>query len=303
MTIAFIHPFQSFLPELTAYETFFRNKGVEVLQLTPQQWSSGAYHPDVEWVIMGHDWKKLGKAIRIHEYPSSSTPPFPSIKNLAKRYSSVKPHFRLFLNKPVQDRMGFRDSIPFGYRDIGIDPPDNIVYPTEKKYDFIYIGSCTPDRELNKLLDRFTIVPLSSSKLLILSKNYDYLKKAYSACENIFFEGPVPHESVYQYIRQATYGINFMPDKLPFNEQTSTKFLEYLRENVPVLTTRYKWITDFARSYGGNYFFIDNHQPSFSLEELETFPFSTPVLTDWYWERRIRESGVMNFLRHHFPGL
>ena len=288
---------------MTAYEAFFRKKGVEVIFLTPTQWQTGLHKPDVEWMIMGHDRTPLGSALRIHEYPSSSTPPFASWKNLAKRYISVAPHFRIFLNKTVHDRLNFRDKIPYGYRDIGIYPPEPSLYHTEKKYDFIYIGSCEANRQLNRLLDAFAVTPMSAYQLLILSKDYAYLKEHYSRFRNIRFAGPVAQGMVSQYLQQARYGINYMPDKPPFNEQTSTKLLEYLREGMPVITTRYQWMEDFAHRYGGSYFYIDERQPRFSLEELEAFSFSSPDLSDWYWEKRINESGVIDFLQQYFPDL
>ena len=288
---------------MTAYEAFFRKKGVDVLFLTPSQWQSGIHRPDVEWVIMGHDRTPLGSAIRIHEYPSSSTPPFANWKNLAKRYVSVTPHFRIFLNKTVHDRMRFRDTIPFGYRDIGIYPPEPTTGETEKKIDFIYIGSSEKNRQLNRLLDAFTVSPMSAYTLLILSQHYEPLKYDYKTFPNISFEGPVSYGMVSQYLQQARYGINYMPDKAPFNEQTSTKLLEYIRAGLPVITTRYRWMEDFARKYGGSYFYMDERNPRFSLEELESFPFSAPDLSDWYWEKKINESGVIEFLQQHFPDL
>ena len=129
------------------------------------------------------------------------------------------------------------------------------------------------------------------------------MKEHYSRFPNICFTGPVPQGVVSQYLQQARYGINYMPDKAPFNEQTSTKLLEYLRVGMPVITTRYQWMEDFALRYGGTYFYMDERYPRFSLEELESFPFSSPDLSDWYWEKRINESGVIDFLQQRFPDL
>ncbi|HLO82001.1 MAG TPA: hypothetical protein VK166_13630, partial [Chitinophagaceae bacterium] len=98
MTIAFIHDHLSFLPEIEAYQAFFSQKGFITMVLDFKEWKNSSVNIDVEWMMMGTDSSKRTNALRIHEYASSSAPPFLKLKNKFKSTFNTKPDFRLFLN-------------------------------------------------------------------------------------------------------------------------------------------------------------------------------------------------------------
>ena len=118
MRIAFIHQQNAFLPELEAYHDFFSTRGIECLSITPSDINNTT--ADVHWHFMGTALKRTN-SITIHEYTSASTPPFANIKDLAKKTLNSKPDYRLFLNRWVHARYQFRDNVPFGFRDMGVD--------------------------------------------------------------------------------------------------------------------------------------------------------------------------------------
>ena len=140
MKIAFIHSQQAFLPELSAYRSFFQAENIDTcFAREGEETSSGA---DVYWYMMGfYPRAKHKDKLIIHEYSSASVPPYRKIKDYLKSRLTPKPHFRIYLNEYVRKQINIHDEVPVGYRDMGVSElyfkpaPD-----TEKKFDFIYAG-------------------------------------------------------------------------------------------------------------------------------------------------------------------
>ncbi|HEY0678108.1 MAG TPA: hypothetical protein VGD17_07470 [Chitinophagaceae bacterium] len=300
MLIAFVHNNKSFLPETTAYTRFFTTKGIACEAVWPEQLHQ--LKPDVAWHFMGTDHSRSGSAFKIHEYTSASIPPAAALKNLYKRFFNAKPDHRLFLNEYVRNAFSFHDGVPFGYRDMGVNESwlelsnKNI----RKEYDFVYAGEIK-HRNINKLLDVFATGNLRDRSILVVSKEYGEEKKAYSTASNIFFEGPVAHDAMPFTISSARFAINFMPDKIPFNNQTSTKLLEYAACRIPVITSDYNWVRNFKEQFGGKYFFISNDMSNLTWENITSFEYAFPDLRQWTWEHQITRSGIMDVLATRFP--
>jgi glycosyltransferase involved in cell wall biosynthesis len=300
MTIAFIHQQKAFLPELVAYQQFFAAIRLPTMVIRPEDISKNK--PDVEWHFMGTDMKKTTGAVKIHEYASASVPPFQKGKNKAKKLLNVKPDYRLFLNPYVKDKMNFMDHIPFGYRDMGIS--DFFLTPVEskKQFDFIYVGNIDRTREIENLFTCFADGTMKAHSLLILSDHYQTIRRRFEGFKNIIFAGPVAHEEVKSFIAASRFAINYVPDKEPYREQTSTKFLEYAALNIPVITADYPWIRNFQARYGGKYYYLRGDLSNFEWEGITGFDFAFPELGSWSWETQIRNSGVLEFLKEKFPG-
>jgi glycosyltransferase involved in cell wall biosynthesis len=304
MRIAFIHPHKAFLPEIDAYTDFFSTHGIKTEVSDPKNYPR--IKADVEWHFMGKDSGKAREnVIKIHEYTSASVEPLGKWKNIAKRWVNTKPAFRLFLNEYVKNAMGFRDNIPFGFRDMGIT--DSFLKPAakgiNKEYDFIYTGSVAKEREIEKLIHCFTKNGLSVHSLLILSRDYSELAAKYRQYPNILFRGPVSHDQVKDAILRSRFAINFIPDKEPFNQQASTKFLEYAVLKTPVITTEYDWVKKFQLRNGGVYFYLREDLGNFNWGAVNSVKYSFPDLADYSFETEIRKSGVLAFLSSRFPGL
>ena len=102
------------------------------------------------------------------------------------------------------------------------------------------------------------------------------------------------------YIVKARYGINYVIDAEPFNQQASVRMLEYAALNLPIVTTRYAWIEQFQQQYGGNFFYLAPDLSNFTWEAVFNFGYVTPNLQQWGWEQQIRRSGVLEFLESKF---
>ena len=297
MQIVFIHRSKAFLPELDAYTRYFNQQGIQTTILTNLEKDVPA---DVEWYFMG-TYSKRKAVVTIHEYASASVPPVASLKDLVKRKINAKPDFRIFNNDYVRQQLAFRDTIPEGIRDFGIDPEPVQIATGKKEYDFVYTGSVAAHRKLGALCRCFTHGALREHSLLILSNQYEPLVKQMSSHRNIIFAGPVPHREVRNYLMKAAYGINYTVDEPPFNHQTSAKLIEYAAAGLPVITNSYAWVNAFEQKSGGAFFMIDNDFSNLTWEQVNNFNYKRPDLSGWTWEEQIRKSGVVEFLRSKFP--
>ena len=296
MTILFKYPAHSFLPEIFAYNRFFEKMGVQVIA------NDTSIEPDVCWELMGFQLTRSTPAkVYIDEYSSASTPPFKSIKDSVKSVFNRKPDYRLFLNPYVNNSFNFKDRIPYGYRDMGVDRLETSPIST-KSYDFIYTGSLEKHRKITELLKIFTDGAMRGRNILILSKDYAGWQHTYRKFDNIAFAGPCEPCEVSQFLQKAKYGVNFIPDIEPFNQQTSTKLLEYAANGLPIITTRYHWVQEFEKKYGGRFFYVDEGLSNLTEENLLAFRFITPDISGWTWDNQILNSGVLQFLEQKFPG-
>ncbi|MBL7768274.1 MAG: hypothetical protein JNK20_04845 [Flavipsychrobacter sp.] len=295
--IGFIHPGKAFLPELKAYKSFFERLGVSTVELHPRERASHSL--TVEWHMMGTHWIKSSQpSVVIHEYASPSTPPFATLKNRIKRWFTSQPDYRLFLNEATRLEMGFKDAVPYGYRDMftPVLPANYQKLKAETLYDFVYAGSLTADRKPERLLNLFSNGQLKDRSLLVLSREYSILQDKYRSASNITFLGPVPQAELGHYFSQARFGIDYRPNIKPYDIQTSSKLLEYLAYELPVICSSTSWLKSFVQNYGGNFFMLDNDLGNFTMDAVEAFEFKGPDLSSWTFSNQMNRSGILPFL-------
>lgn len=295
MTIAFIHPHKAFLPEIIAYTEFFSARGINTRVIKPHE--TDHTDCDVAWYFMGEHRRRTKQVITIHEYASASIPPFSILKNRIKKFINTTPDYRIFNNDYVLKQFPFNDAIPFGIRNYGIPSGSEFLLPDiQKKFDFVYVGTVGKERRPELLLNCFSDGPLKDKTILVLSRNYASLSTAYAGATNISFQGPIPYKDIYAHIQQARYGINYMPDMVPYNRQTSYKFIDYAACRLPIVTTDYAWVHDFQNNYGGSFFYLQPDFSNFTWENVTGYTYAQPDLSNWTWDKQIRSSGVLEFL-------
>ncbi|MFM7839185.1 MAG: hypothetical protein ACKO6K_06425 [Chitinophagaceae bacterium] len=302
MSIVFVHNQKAFLPELEAYQRFFSARGIECHAVTPEEVQQ--YAARVEWYFMGTDLSRPKPGVlRIHEYCSASVAPFRKLKDFFKSFVNTQPDFRIFQNEFVRQSFYFQDSIPYGFRDMGI-PEAWLQPPVEikKDIDFIYIGQLHDPAQFRGLIRNLQHA-LPDSSLLILSREYHKLAREFSTAGNIQFIGPLAHAEVRTYLMRARYALNWVPDEAPYNQQSSTKLLEYLSCRIPVISNRYPWVTAFEKQSGGRFFFVNNDWSNVSREAIGQFPYVFPDLSSMTWERQIQQCAILPVLQKIFPGL
>lgn len=289
---------------MDAYERFFSGYNIKCELVNKND--LGLMHRHVEWWMMPADLTKPKEGIyKIHDYCSSSVPPWRWWKNWWKSFFNAQPDFRLFLNEYVRKTLNFHDQIPFGYRDIGVPEHWLLTDPFlhEREYDFVYTGDLSPVRQIDNLLNCFSTGQMKDYTLLVIGKNYENLQNAYARYQNIVFMGPLPYNSMDSYILKARFGINYVIDKEPFNKQSSIRLLEYAALGLPIVTTQYEWVEQFQQQYGGNFFYLNPNLSNFTWQQVNGLPYSKPDVESFTWEQQIRRSGVLEFLESKFPEL
>lgn len=270
--ILFIRSEKSFLPEIDAYIEYF-NKTNEFRAYDSLN-IKGEYKVDdfdVVWEFKGLGGTKVKRQILIHEYASLSIGSFAKFKNLLKLRINPKPDLRIFLNRNVKDGFNFNDGIDYCYRNMGIAESFIKFKDSKKEYDFVYTGSICKEREIDKLLKIFT--EKSNGNLCLIGNVEDDIYKRYKNNKDIIFTGKVPYYEVPEIASRAIYGINYIPDKYPFNIQTSTKLLEYLALGLKIITTDYKWIRQFEEKNNCNFYKLKGNGINFDIKYIERYSF------------------------------
>lgn len=278
---------KAILPEINAYKKYITDyqivdsRELDIIDFTEF---------DLIWKFMGTDiFRKLDIPV-IHEYASLSTGKFPKLKNEIKRVFNIKPKVRIFLNKNVKNEFGFNDKIPYIYRDMGID--ECFFIKNEKKnYDFVYVGSMSNDRGIVNILEKFT-QDLKNSSLLMIGEPDKSIYEAYKKYSNIVFTGKLKYQDVPKIASQAEYAINYIPDKYPYNLQTSTKLLEYIAMNLKVITTDYLWVNEFEKEREMKFYRVLNDLRELDEKNLRNFNFKNTNIKDRLWKNIIDKSKV-----------
>ena len=288
-SILFQNTQNSYLPEVQAYKEYFESKGYNIL--TEGENSI----PDIYWKIMGLDFKSRDKPV-IHDYASlSSGGIFPKIKDLIKSSFNAKPDLRLFLNHDVKNCLNFRDNIPFLIRDAGIHKSFFNLTSSKKEYDFVYLGTLSKVRGVHKLIEFFSN-KLKNKKLLLIGSVPKELNSIVKKSKNIICTGRLPLSQVPIYASKAIYGINYIPDKYPFNIQASLKLLEYCALGLKVITTDYYWINSFEKKNNARFFKIKEDFSNFRPDAFEKFDFVTPNLKHREWNNMFNEIDLYNVI-------
>jgi len=290
---------RSYLPQIDATINYFKEKNSDLVFYDSAEIDEIFQDEfDAMWFFRGKELFKKASIPIIHEYASLSTGIFPHLKNKIKCSLTPKPALRLFLNEFVQKEMNFKDGIDSLRRDMGVDDLFFRYRECVKQYDCVYIGSISKARGIDRLLHHFKHQQDKRSLLLIGSVPDDIYNE-YGHTENIIFTGNVSYTDVPKYASQAVYGINYMPDKYPFNLQTSTKLLEYLAMNLTVITTSYDWVTHFMNQHGLSFITVnaslDNLESKLSHQKLQRVDES--VLSTLKWNHIIQHSGLEAALR------
>lgn len=280
----------SYTPEAYAYADFLSKKGYEIQLAEAENLDSDL---DVHVYFMGllPFWKKKGAWREIHEYQSLSTPVFPRTKDYIKKLINRNPDGRIFLNKVVREKLDFNSSVPYIYRDMGVDgalfqqPSEN---PT---YDVVYCGSI--DGRVG-LVQEILRLACMGFKILVIGHVSNAVRSAFlNFKNNIEFVGRVDRQDLPALYRECRSGLNYTPDIYPFNIQTSTKTLEYLASGLFVISNRYSWVENFSYFFSDNFLWLD----SLSYDKFQSFSYMyNDLIESFSWDVILKENNFHQFL-------
>ncbi|MER2009356.1 MAG: glycosyltransferase, partial [Psychrobacillus sp.] len=213
------------------------------------------------------------------------------VKDCIKKHVNIQPQGRIFLNEHVKQQFNFKDQVPSITRDMGID---SSFFQTDcaKEYEFVYIGDMNEQRQLDKLLESFRNSPFT---ILMIGTPNDRLFNEFKSEKNIIFTGRVSYKEVPLLASKAVYGVNFIPNKQPYNEQTSTKLLEYCALNLKIVTTNYSWVRRFEQQEKASFYKISTHQ-KIDFDILLKHEYRTPNVDKYEWNKVLDNADLVRFL-------
>lgn len=280
----------AYLPEAYAYSDYLTSKGFNIELGFEKDLSSNL---DLKLKFLGFslfipkNFTKLSIP-EIHEYGSLSIPPFSKFKDKVKCVMNSKPVGRIFLNDTVKKRLTFNDNKPFILRDMGIDKSFYNSPNNNPEYDVVYCGS-----EREGLLNAVRKIINSGLKILIIG---NYTKEFISCFSNnnmITFTGKIEREELPELYKKCRLGLNFTPDKYPFNIQTSTKTIEYCAAGLGIISNKYYWIEEFMATRQATFFNIDQLT---SKKNIINFNFIIPDVKDLEWNNILDRASLVTFL-------
>ncbi|SDG53366.1 glycosyltransferase family protein [Phytopseudomonas seleniipraecipitans] len=283
----------AYTPEAYAYKKY-----LEDLKFDVQMVDEISVSPDndINLYFMGFRPRFLDKkttAIEIHEYQSLSTPPAPRLKDYLKKTINRIPGGRIFLNSSVHSRLGFSDSAPYIFRDMGVDESLFQAPSQDPLYDIVYSGSVGGRVGLVEELKRLAAL---GYKLLIVGTVEQSVREEFARLKNVFFAGRVAREELPELYRQCRAGLNYTPDLYPFNVQTSTKTLEYLASGLSVLSNKYLWSENFSQRNGYDFIWLDGVTSYIDFGEFKAISSTSKNIRDYSWFNVLEQSGFAHFL-------
>lgn len=294
--IALFHAGNAYLPEIEIYQDFLQPHGFQIDVFTSKQ-KIALEDYDIEWHLMGIDLQpKVPGRLKIHEYISLSLPSFSKWKDRFKENFNTKPDLRIFHNERVKKELVFNDGIPFLFRDAGIGAHffDAIEIKTPI-YDFVYLGAMNATRQMHHLFHHY-LKNFKSQTLLVIGDAPSSLLQAFQTPQ-IHFIGKIPYIKIPHYLRQARYGLNYIPVRRPYYLQPSLKLLEYCAVNLKIITTDYEWVNHFEHQKSARFFKINPNWQNFTWEAIHNFDFKTPDVRDLSWNNILQHSKILTFLQ------
>lgn len=287
MEVHFVRNGPSYLPELDAYAAHIQSQGHQAhIHDTSHSVPNDAR---VVWWMCGRvshlEHHRLKHAFHIHEYSSSSVPPHAWLKDLVKYITQPQPDYRVFQNPWVRERMGFSSRVPSCLRDMGIASAffEKPIAPVHKEFDLVYLG------EMNRLAPFLPVlhsIHNAGRTLLLVGDVPQHIQAQLPT--SVTLSGRIPHAEVPQQLRRARYGLNLISNIAPYNQQTSTKLLEYCAVGLPVVSNDYDWVRYFASRHNGHFYLLSDNPTTWNAsfgEALEAFPYQVPDVTHLQWPR------------------
>jgi hypothetical protein len=98
--------------------------------------------------------------------------------------------------------------------------------------------------------------------------------------------GRVDLAEVPRHLRRARFGLNLVPNVIPFQQQTSTKVLEYCAVGLRVVSNAYPWVRYFIAQHKANVYLLNDDAPSLATsfgEALDAYPYEVPDVRKLAW--------------------
>ena len=286
MKVAICRSAKAYLPDTDAYEAYLRTRGIAARSVDDRR----EIAPD-EIAILFRFEDQFARDVkaqrRVHEEHNIPVGVRGSLRS-ALLAAGPKPDGQIRLEQA--DSSLPRPHCPTLVRPCGIDPALFEVAPRpDPEFDLVYCGS----------LDRPGVLPeierLAALGFTIAAYGRvpPGAPEARMRAQGVRFFGRIGRSDLPAALANARAGLNFTPDRASWNQQESTKTLEYLAAGLPVVSNRYAWMDRFAEERGADILWLDRiagpqDLPSASLERVD--------LSDRAWPTLLDRIGFIDFL-------
>jgi hypothetical protein len=93
--------------------------------------------------------------------------------------------------------------------------------------------------------------------------------------------------------------LNLVSNIEPYNQQTSTKLLEYCAVGLPVVSNDYAWVRYFAAHYQGNFHLLRDDPASWQYsfgDALDAYPYVVPDVQALAWHTLLGKLAIWKHL-------
>lgn len=287
MLIHFIRNGPSYLPEIDAYCAYIQSRGHQTM--VHDNSCSVPTSASVVWWMCGRvplrEAHRLRGAFQIHEYASASIPPYAWLKDQVKHWTQPLPDYRIYQNGWLRERMGFADGVPHALRDMGVAEHffDTPSHTAVAEFDLVYLG------EMSRLLSFIPVlqaIDAAGRSLLLVGDVPTELQNLLPS--SVRCTGRMSHADVPHQLRRADFGLNLVPNTLPYLQQTSTKVLEYCAAGLRVVSNAYPWVRYFMAQHNANFYLLNEDVQSLATsfgEGLEAYPYEVPDMRKLAWSQ------------------
>lgn len=295
MRIVYIHTGRAFLPEIPAYCAALRAAGHEAFVVSGVDELNEISELDL-LVRFGGLLRPLpGIAVpEIHEYHSASTQWPRPLRNLIKSALSSRPVGRIFQNDFVRRQFRFPDPAGFIYRDMGANPAMLAARESlSKSFDVVYAGSF---KGRHGLVSCLSALARGGAKVGVAGDPAPEQLAELRTAAGIEFVGRLAQDDVPEFLAAGRFGLNFVPDIYPLNQQTSTKVIEYLVAGLPIISNSYPWMDAHARKTGYDYLRVDGIRDLAGVEPPPRAVLSVEKVQPLLWPNLLEQCQFVNFL-------
>ena len=131
-------------------------------------------------------------------------------------------------------------------------------------------------------------------KILLIGNISNQNIKKFKYFKNIEIISKVDRDIIPKLFSYCRAGLNYTPNKFPYEIQTSTKTIEYCAAGLGVLSSRSIWSKNFVKKRKANFMWIDNLR---SRDEFDDFKFISPNVEDLEWSKILNKSGLIKFIK------
>lgn len=289
--LAFIKPSKSYAPEIYAYFDYFSKFKDFSCNIYDEE---KLYDIESDFILCMPGvipfYKKLKAKYIIFDYATLSTGRAPKLKNIIKRFVNKRAHINVFLNPEV--RQGYFFMGQGLLRDMGVSDSFFAKHDVKNKIkgSVVYCGSICKARGIEKVIDCFVD---SDLRLYLIGRPDECIVKKYKCNKNIIFLGEMTRGDIAVELPKYEFGLNYVPDKYPFNIQTATKVLEYSAAGLKVISNKYYWIKKFEKETLGSYFYFQFNK-NLTEKDIRNFDFKVSNVMQHKWGAIIEKSSLRN---------